>query len=415
MPIGIVSLLLITIGLCWCTLSPTYAVLFNQLDSRDTSKILNQLEQEHIPYRLQNHGNVILIDKNLVDKTRIKLMTEHLSLVGSVGFELFDKNDFGMTDFSQKINYQRALQGELERTISSLEEVHHARVHLVIPEHHLFDQNNDIPRAAVTLHLQNPLTSKQIQGIQQLIAASVPYLKTSEVTLVDQNGHPLTDAQQNTTEYHFGIKQAIEHYLSDKVTQMLIPIFPGHQVMVKIDVSLNYDELEREQVKPQQQGILTHEKETEQATRTKNAESKLNQAITREKSYEFGTEKEHFKRASGNIERLSISVIVPQNTNQQTIEKVQNLVKSVIGFHAQRGDTISIEALFTPSPTALIKKPRLPPTATNNIVTETSSPLILLGLLSMSTTVLALRYVKRRKQRRLLLIELTEWLNEHAE
>jgi len=124
----------LTTALAILSMSPSYGVLFNHLDSRDANQIISQLEQANIAYQVKNNGSDILIDKRLIDKTRIKLMGAELALTHSVGFELFDKSDFGMTDFSQKINYQRALQGELERTISSLDEIKQARVHLVIPE-----------------------------------------------------------------------------------------------------------------------------------------------------------------------------------------------------------------------------------------------------------------------------------------
>ena len=206
---GIALIVSITAGLLIWVMSPSYGILFSHLDSRDANQILTQLEQSNISYQVRNQGGDILIDKQLIDKTRIKLMSSDLQLNHSVGFELFDKTDFGMTDFSQKINYQRALQGELERTINSLEEVKQSRVQLTIPENHLFQQESNLPRVAVTLHLNRPLTPQQVKSIQQLISASVANLPISNVVIVDQNGNGLIANEDDSSTGHFIAKKML--------------------------------------------------------------------------------------------------------------------------------------------------------------------------------------------------------------
>lgn len=410
--LSLALIMLATILLSWFILTPSYAVLFNHLEDDDASRLISQLEQENIPYRLQNGGHDILIEKELIEKTRLKLMGNNLQLTGSLGFELFDKSDFGMTDFSQKINYQRALQGELERTITSIEEIHRARVHLVIPEHHIFNQEDNQPTAAVTVHLKNKLTSKQVQSIQQLISASVAHLHLKNVVVVDQNGHMLSADEADNSSTHLSTKKAIERYLNEKVMQMLRSIFTEDQVMVKIDASLNYDELQRELIKPQTQGQITHEKESKHSTTSKNEKDKTNQDVTLEKSYQFGSEKESFKRASGSVDKLSISVVLPQGSNAETLEQVKQLVKSTIGFDAKRGDTISVVALINPPIHSLL--PEVPlVTKTPSSIADTDYSIILfpIALLILGSTVLIRRI--RHKKRQLLLIELTQWLTHH--
>lgn len=406
---GLLFIFAITITLGYWVVSPNYGVLFNHLDSQDASQIISQLEQSNIAYQLRNQGSDILIDKQLIDKTRIKLMGNNLQLTHSIGFELFDKSDFGMTDFSQKINYQRALQGELERTINSLDEIKQARVHLVIPEGHLFQQENNLPRAAVTLHLKQSLSAQQIKSIQLLITASVANLSASNVIIVDQNGNSLTANEEESSLAHFNAKKSFERYMSEKISQMLNPIFTDEGVIVRVDATLNYDELQRELVKPQHDGLITHEKETQHTVSNKLEKTPGNQDITREKSYQFGQEKEHFTRANGTIERLTISVVLPQKTDKERIAQVERLVKSVVGFDAKRGDTISVEALIvepqntqTPEPTHLqtsLSKPTLYGSA--------------LGLLLLSGFALLVHRHKQIKQRQHLLIELNQWLVEH--
>lgn len=405
---GCIVLILVLCLYLWL-ITPRYAVLFTQLDSRDASQIINQLEQDKISYQLRNQGSDILIAHHLVDKTRLKLMNSNIQFSSRVGFELFDKNDFGMTDFSQKINYQRALQGELERTITSFDEIRQARVHLVLPEKHLFLQEENQPRAAVSLQLIQPLTAQQISSIQQLITASIAHMQKNNVIIVDQKGNKLTTNEDDTVSYHLGIKKNMEHYLNEKVLEILERVFSTEEVMVKIDVTLNHDELQRELIKPEQKGILTHEKETQHSVSTKTAKPQTNQDLMREKSYQFGSEKEQFKRASGTIERLTISVVVPQQTNQQQIQQIERLVKSVVGFDTNRGDTISVEALLTPPKPVLspipLQKQQTPP---SRLFTITVCCLFAGGLLF-----LLLNQRAKRHKKELMLIELKQWLNQY--
>ena len=408
--LGVTLIASLTIFLSIWAISPSYGVLFNHLDSQDANQILTQLEQANIVYQVRNQGSDILIDKQLIDKTRIKLMSTGMQFTHSVGFELFDKTDFGMTDFSQKINYQRALQGELERTINSLDEIKQARIHLVIPESQLFQQQDNLPRAAVTLHLKKSLTLQQVKSIQQLIMASVAHLPLNNVVIVDQNGNGLTTGEEDTSTSHFSAKKTVEHYLNEKVMQMLNRIFSHHGVMVKIDATLNYDELDREFVKPQHEGLITHEKETQHSTPNKDEKKAANKDFTREKNYEFGHEKEHFTRANGTIERLTISVVLPQKTDKEKMMQIERLVKSVVGFDAKRGDTISVEAL-------LIE----PTTTKNHITTLTHESTILKPLVYYAIAVLLilflialwLHFQMRAKRRKHLLTELGQWLIEH--
>jgi flagellar M-ring protein FliF len=417
-----VTLFLATIVLSWWTLSPSYATLFNHLDEQDANKVLSQLEQENIPYQLRHDGSDILIDKNLVTKTRLKIMGSGLQLAGNVGFELFDKNDFGMTDFSQKINYQRALQGELERTISSLDEVRQARVHLVIPETRLFDNENNQPKAAITLNLKQVLSTKQVLSIQQLVAASVAHLNLKNVVVVDQNGNTLSQIEEDNATNHFTAKKNIELYLNDKVTQMLYKIFAKNQVIVKINAEINYDELQRELVKPQSQGHVTHEKEVKHSSVDKKGKQKGNQDLTLEKTYEFGSEKELFKRANGTIERLTISVVLPANTDKAILTQVKGLIQSTVGFNEKRGDMIHVEALIHVPQISVV--PPIPHfTLASQIIEphqlsryqEYQWPLLFCLFLVMalsSSSIFVLKRI-RQKKRQQLLIELTQWLNHH--
>lgn len=399
----------LTVYLIFWALSPTLGILFSHLESRDANQILTQLEQANIAYQVRNQGSDILIDKQLIDKTRIKLMGSDLQFYHSVGFELFDKTDFGMTDFSQKINFQRALQGELERTINSLEEVKQARVQLTIPESHLFQQENNLPRAAITLHLARALTPLQVKSIQQLITASVANLPISNVIIVDQNGNGLNVTEDDATAGHFAAKKKIERYLNEKVMQMLHQVFNDENAMVKIDATLNYDELQREREKPQLDGAITHEKETQHSIPDKTGKNPVKQDFMREKTWQFGREKEQFTRANGTIERLTISVVLPQKTSREKMMQVERMVKSVVGFNVKRGDSISVEALITEARTIPAQKiTRVHPVISKTWILSAG---IVLFLLFLVTCLCRLR--TRIKQRQRLLSELSQWLLAH--
>lgn len=407
---GIISITLLSTVLSIWVISPTYGILFNHLDSQDANQILTQLEQANIAYEVRNQGRDILIDKRLIDKTRIKLMGSGLQFAHNVGFELFDKTDFSMTDFSQKINYQRALQGELERTINSLDEIKQARVHLVIPENHLFQQEDNLPRAAVTLHLYRTLTTQQIKSIQQLIAASVANLSITNVIMVDQNGNALIVNDDEPLSNHFTAKKTVEQYLNEKVMQMLHQIYKGQRVMVKIDATLNYDELKRERLEPQHNGLITHEKETQHSITNKVGKTADNKDFMREKSYQLGHEKEYFTRANGTIERLTISVVLPQNTSKEKINQIERLVQSIVGFDAKRGDIISIEALITsPKPTPILEI--IP--SSQSVLSNKLTYIGIAGLIGLLLITLTLRFQIRARKRRDLLVQLNQWLIEH--
>jgi len=404
------GIFLLTLTMIWWVLSPSYTVLFSRLNTEDANQIIHQLEQEKTPYRLSNHGQDILVNTENVDKTRLRLMGSNVQIKGNVGFELFDQNDFGMTDFSRKINYQRALQGELERTIASLDEVRQARVHLVMPEEHLFQEDNKKPRAAVNLKLKNPLSRKQIRSIQQFIAASVPHLSRQDIVIVDQNGNNLTGFEEENSLDHLTFKKNVEHYLSEKVSTLLHNIFPANQMAVIVDVSLNYDELQRESIIPQHDGHITHEKEVRHSSQDKTKKNNVNEDVNREKNFQYGTEKERFKRASGSIEHMSISVALPSDTNADVIARVEKLVKATTGFNSSRGDVISVEAIIMPHQLPSI----LPSIKVNNKAFIPFRWLVIslacLLILIMSTAIV--KQIRYRKTRRLLLNDLSQWLQQ---
>ena len=413
-----ISLLVcLTAGLILWQVSPNYSVLFNHLDSDDANQIVQQLESQDIGFKVTDHGSTVLVDKTQVEKLRLKLMAEGMRLKGGIGFEIFDRSDFGMTEFSQKINYQRALQGELERTIASLKEVKSARVHLVLPEQHLFEKSNP-PTAAVTLHLKpyQQLNQKQVQGIQNLLAASVAKLSLKNIVIVDSKGNTLSRQQDDKgLNSHFQAKKQLENYLTKKVMPLLHSIFDDQKVMVNIDVALNYDSLEKstehylpESSNSSHDGLLTHIKEVKHSKGEKK-QQRIND-VTIEKSYQYGRQIEKQHVASGNIKFLTVSVIVPQETSDIMRGKIENVVKNAIGFDSSRGDKISVEALTqTQQPSILPLVPHVNPP--KNPLT----PWFLLSMMLFGVSLLGFGvwYIKTSRRRNQLLQELTLWMEKN--
>ena len=150
-----------------------YTMLFGNLTSKNASEIIKKLEEQNVKYKLVNSGTAIMVPKDKVYKLRIQLSSEGMVSDGSKGFEIFDKTSLGMTDFVQNIDYQRAMEGELKRTIQSINGIDFARIHLVFPKEKVFKEDQKKPTASVFLKLKKRLTSKQVQGIANLISSAI--------------------------------------------------------------------------------------------------------------------------------------------------------------------------------------------------------------------------------------------------
>ena len=173
-----------------------YVVLFSKLRPADAVAVVAELQKEKTPYRLADKGTTVLVPEDLADASRLNVVSTDIPLKGAVGFELFNKSDMGLTDFAQKINYQRALQGELSRTIMSLNGVDSARVHLSLPEQTIFQRDHTAAKASVTVAMQlgSTLTPSAVNGIQRLVASAVADLGATDVVVLDSQGNVISAA-----------------------------------------------------------------------------------------------------------------------------------------------------------------------------------------------------------------------------
>jgi len=218
-----------------------YVVLAQQLKPADAAALVGELDKRHLSYRLRDGGTTVMVPEDQADGTRLAIAGADPATASQTGFELFNKSDMGLTDFAQKINYQRALQGELARTIMALEGVEAARVHLALPERGLFRAERSEPRAAVSLTMkpgQAPDPAR-VLGIQRLVAAAVPDLPEGRVVVLDASGRvisaaPSAPAADGDRPAEFEEKAAIQQYYHARARRGLENQLPGVRFSLRV-------------------------------------------------------------------------------------------------------------------------------------------------------------------------------------
>jgi flagellar M-ring protein FliF len=353
------------------------AVLFSELRPQDAAAMTAELERLKVPYAVADNGATLLVERSQVHALRLKLMGRDLPLHGTVGLELFNTTDFGMTEFAQKINFQRALQGELTRTILSFPEVRDARVHLVLPEQGLFRQNAAHAKAAVTLHLRpgQALRPEQVAGIQRLVAASVPGLGAQEVTLVDQRGvalsRPPEDADAPAAGARLELKRETENYLARKAAAVLDQAFGPGQALASVDVVLNMDQVRvtTEDVLPApdgKSGVLVRERESARDSaapdlRASDGRAARGSSMQRDAEYQAGRRVEQVVSQPGAIRRIQVVAVVRQPLQPSQEQQLHRLLAAAVGASTERGDTVVVQAL---QPAAAPAPAMVPPAPT---------------------------------------------------
>ncbi|MBI6550505.1 flagellar basal-body MS-ring/collar protein FliF [Xenorhabdus lircayensis] len=239
--------------------SPDYRVLYSNLSDKDGGEIVTQLTQMNVPYRFAENGVALMIPADKVHETRLKLAQQGLPKGGAAGFELLDKEKFGISQFSEQVNYQRALEGELARTVESLGPVQSARVHLALPKPSLFVREQKSPSASVTVGLLQGrvLDEGQINAIVHMVSSSVAGLPAGNVTIVDQSGRLLTQADAtgrdlNTTQLKY--TQEVENRFQHRIETILAPVVGRGNVHAQVTAQIDFSRREEtaEEYKPNQ-------------------------------------------------------------------------------------------------------------------------------------------------------------------
>src|SRR5258706_3634201 len=244
---GAIAAFAVIIGAVWFFgFRTTYQPLFSGLRAGDAATIVADLDRRSLSYRLADGGPTIRVPADKADSTRLNVVGEDLPLNGTVGFELFNKSDMGLTDFAQKINYQRALQGELERTIMTLDGVDTVRVHLSLSEDRIFRDDRVPPKASVTVRMQKDLglSESAAAGIRRLVAGAVPKMEAADVVVLDEKGQEVgstpnqVDGSAETLSPAAEEKRSIEQYYESRVRELLDRVYSRGRIAVAISADL---------------------------------------------------------------------------------------------------------------------------------------------------------------------------------
>lgn len=397
---------IVAVSILWSR-EPDYRVLFANTSDKDGGSIIAALTQMNVPYRFAAGGAAILVPENRVHDARLKLASQGLPRGGTVGFELLESQKFGVTQFQERLNFQRGLEGELARSIQSIAAVHTARVHLALPAQNGFLREQQKPSASVllTLHPGRPIDRAQVAGIVHLVAASVPNLAPRQVSVIDQTGTLLSSdgeqAANGLDASQLNYVRRIEAGFNQRVLDIVEPIVGSGKVRAQVtaDVDFTQSESTAESYRPNQGGepaaIRSQQKlesptggpasaqgipgalsnqPPQAATAPINgagqaphaaaaSDASIEPAARRESltNYEVDKTVRVTRNATGTIKRLSAAVVVDHRRvvdaeghstlvplSSAEIEKIQSLVRDAIGFDAQRGDSINVvNAPFT--------------------------------------------------------------------
>jgi len=398
---------------------PEYRVLFSGLGEADGGQIISELDKRAIPYRLSEGGNTILVPGDKMNALRLQLAEQGLPKGGSVGFELLDKQAFGVSQFAEHLNYQRGLEGELARTIESLGPVAKARVHLVMAKQSVFVRDREAARASVVLTLQpgRELGQSQASAIVHLVTSSVPELSVDAVTVVDQNGRLLSQVRGDANgpdgtqlDYVHEIERSYQRRIEDILTPLLGSQNVHAQVVAQVDFSTRESTAERYAPNQDSHEAAVRSKQTSEhvvegddagrgvpgaltnsppntpaptkataptpaggtATAADAKASKPANATQSERmiNYEVDRNVEHVKSSLGTIQRLTTAVVVNYRTvlkdgaptaeplSKEELENINNLVRQAMGFTESRGDALQvINSPFVTEDTSVAEPP----------------------------------------------------------
>ncbi|GAA7126775.1 flagellar basal-body MS-ring/collar protein FliF [Helicobacter pylori] len=365
-----------------------YGVLFERLDSSDNALILQHLQQNQIPYKVLK-DDTILVPKDKVYEERITLASQGIPKTSKVGFEIFDTKDFGATDFDQNIKLIRAIEGELSRTIESLNPILKANVHIAIPKDSVFVAKEVPPSASVMLKLKPDmkLSPTQILGIKNLIAAAVPKLTIENVKIVNENGESIGegDILENSKELaleQLRYKQNFENILENKIVNILAPIVGGkNKVVARVNAEFDFSQKKSTKETFDPNNVVRSEQNLEEKKEgapkkqvggvpgvvsnigpvqglKDNKEPEKYEKSQNTTNYEVGKTISEIKGEFGTLVRLNAAVVVDgkykivlkdganaleyEPLSDESLKKINALVKQAIGYNQNRGDDVAV-------------------------------------------------------------------------
>lgn len=311
-------------------------------DQRQQAAVLQSLEAQAIEYKV-DAGGQILVESSQLGKSQI-LQQQQVQPGPAKGLELYDQVDYAMTEHTQQVTLQRALQGELERTISALGYVRQARVHLTMPVRRLFEPNQELAKAAVTIFPLQPLNSQQVEGIQTLVAGAVEGLQKQQVVVVDGDGKVLTrhnDAHVSASTQETELQQKLEHLLG--------LVWVPADFAVSVSVQLGQKEVRqtsRQLLTQNGQGVVVRKSESSQKAAAGNpAQVPGSQTQQTETEYTHGQKTEEVMLKAGQVERVSAAIWVRAQLSATEQHQLKESLSTAIGLQPGRGDQLSLQLM----------------------------------------------------------------------
>ncbi len=371
--------------------APTYTLLYSDMDAEAASDIVTRLKSENIPYQLDAGGRAVRVPAERVDELRLELASQGLPSSGRIGFEIFDRTQFGATEFLEHVNYRRALEGELARTIATIGQVQTARVHIAMAKESLFTSGSEPAKASVVLKLKNnkPLSPGTITGIAGMVSASVESLRPESVVIVDTFGRRLSgpgDETGDTDGLQLDRQRRMEQELAQKVVALLEPVVGAERVRVNVSARLSAETHEETEEKFDPETVIrsrqvssdtgsntvnsgvagaranapagasTATVDTTQTTQQEQQAGRMSETT----NFEVSKLTRHKLAPPGQIARLSVAVIVDDDHVVETdaagkteakskprsaedLQRLQQLVAASVGLDTERGDQITVE------------------------------------------------------------------------
>ena len=378
--------------------SKEYSVLYTDLDLEDAKQIVAELEASNIKYKLTKNGTEIQVPSDVVNKMRVQTAELALESKGSnVGYEIFDNSDaLGSTNFMQNVNLLRALEGELARSVRSVDNIKSARVHLVMPKREMFSKEQQKPSASVVIKtIQGQLSPQSVQAIQKLIAASVPKLDVKDVAIVDSAGNLLTATENNevvTANRNEKMRLEMEQQITDNVQKLLEQAIGKDNVRAQVNIEMDFDQVvtNEEIFDPDSQVVRSQASMNDNSTTTEqnnpvtvaqnipNGDNALqgNGSVTQNAkseetiNYEISKVVRNKVKNMGTIRRLTAAVVVDgiyerdadgkriyKSRSEEEMRQLTELVKSAVGYDADRGDMVEVENIRFASFEPELEKP----------------------------------------------------------
>ena len=394
--IGLAASVAIGLAIVMWSQTPSYRLLYSDVSSQDSAQVAAALQSGGFEYKIDDDSGRIWIAGDSMHEARMMLASQGLPEGGNVGFELMDNKDtFGSSQFIESIRYQRALEGELARTISSLKSIQTARVHLAIPKQSVFIRNRKKPSASVTVGLYpgRYLEQGQVRSIVGLISSSVPELEASMITVVDQIGKMLTsehDEEMAFSAKQLGYKKKVEQSYTDRIEDILSPIVGDGRVRAKVNAEIDFTVTEKtqESFNPDQSAVRSEQTSSEsrgggsgplgvpgalsnqppeagtvgggETGTAATVASMANKMLQSTRNYELDKTISHVRLAAGAVRRLSVAVVIDNKAaiaeggesvayTDVEIQRFNQLVRDSVGFNVRRGDSVNvINAAFSP-------------------------------------------------------------------